>query len=108
MKPHRIVIEGGAMKFVYDDGIATAMKDTGPMEVRRASHVEPHPTKQGWLADMAPSGGPVIGAVVSVMRPHRECDCLQCEAVAIDIDPFATRQEAIDAELAWLREHRGL
>jgi hypothetical protein len=43
----------------------------------------------GWAADMRPSGGPILLADA-------------------DGHGFETRQAALDAEVAWLREHRGL
>jgi len=69
----------GTTRFLYADNLAPLLQQ-GEATVRRASHVEPtdpaDPSK-GWSADMAPSGGPVLG-------------------------PFPTRQAALDAECAWL------
>lgn len=48
-------------------------------QIQRASHVEPDDTGN-WWADMAPSGGPVLG-------------------------PFLLRSLALDAELHWLTRH---
>ena len=64
----------------------------------RASHVEPHPmhTGFGWIVDMRPSAGRIFGAngvEVGTLSPP-------------DIDRvvgFATRQAALEAEVAWLR-----
>lgn len=67
---------------VYADSGASILKAIGAVSIARASHVEPNPAGK-WEADMGPSGGPVLG-------------------------PFNLRQEAIDAELAWLKENRGL
>jgi hypothetical protein len=78
---HVILIEGGAARFVYDDELIDLL-DLGDAAVRRASHVEPDPDG-GWLADMAPSSGPVLHG-------------------------YRTRAEALEAERAWLRAHRGL
>lgn len=79
-----ITFGGGAMRFIYTDALAPLMAE-GTFAVTRASHVEPT-TVNGrvqWTADMRPSGGPVLDA----------CD---------------TREEALAAEVAWLRAHRGL
>lgn len=95
-----VVIENGVARFVYDDALAPLLRE-GPSQTVRASHVEPHPTKTGWVADMGPSRGPVLGS----NGPHTNADA----GIAWDrVAPFATRQEALDAERAWLREHRGL
>lgn len=83
-----IIDEEGAMTFVYDDALA-GLLELGDAQIERASHVEPSAgdsvrgISAGWVADMAPSGGPVLG-------------------------PFRLRQEALDAERAWLRENRNL
>lgn len=78
----------GSLHFLYDDALAPLM-EAGTPEVCRASHVEPtqaydeHGNKLGkvvWYADMAPVGGPMLGA-------------------------FDTRDEALRAERAWLHSH---
>ena len=74
-------ITEGRVEFVYSDALA-GLLDLGAATVTRASHVEPAPGG-GWTADMAPSGGPVLG-------------------------PFALRAEALAAEVAWLAQERGL
>ena len=76
-----VAIDGGVLRFVYADDLAPLL-DLGSAVVTRASHVEPAPTG-GWTADLAPSGGPLLG-------------------------PFHLRAEALDAERKWLWEHRGL
>lgn len=82
MKEHRLVMENGTMRFVYDDDLAALIRPLGA-RVERASHVEFDNTLGGWTADMSPSGGGVLG-------------------------PFRSRQDGLDAERAWLREHLGL
>lgn len=67
----------GELVFLYSDEIAFLL-DLGPSEIHRASHVEPAPDG-GWTADLTPSGGHVLG-------------------------PFTLRQEALDAEVAYLEE----
>lgn len=69
------VAPDGTITTIYDDALAELF-DQGVVTIRRASHVEPDPTG-GWIADMAPSGGGVLG-------------------------PFHLRQEALDAEREWL------
>lgn len=75
-----VTCSGGVMRAIYDDALAPLLAD-GDFTITRASHVEPAPG--GWTADMAPSGGPVLG-------------------------PFSTRAEALTEEVAWLRKHRAL
>ena len=89
-----LVIEAdGTVRFVYSDALAEVFAGE-QLETTRASHVEPHPAG-GWYADMAPVGGPVLGdGTISVTIGAAR--------------PFATRQAALDAERAWLREFRGL
>jgi len=73
-----LVIEpGGTAICVYTDDLDLAR--LGEVRVRRASHCEPDEHGQ-WWADLAPVDGPKIG-------------------------PFNKRSEALDAEVAWLREH---
>jgi hypothetical protein len=79
---HIITIEpDGTIKHVYDDELADMFADDGKTTTRRASHVEPVESADdgGWCADMAPSGGPILG-------------------------PFTTRGEALQAEVTWLKE----
>lgn len=84
---HRVVVNAdGSLAFVYSDRLASLLK-AGDAKVERASHVEPS-LAGGWIADMRPSGGPVLYDDFGV--------------------PFALRADALAAELAWLREHRGL
>lgn len=74
----------GRMRFIYTDALAPLLSE-GDFTVTRASHVEPT-TVNGhveWTADMSPVGGPVLTG-------------------------FQTRQAALDAEVLWLRENRGL
>jgi hypothetical protein len=107
----------GTVRFVHDDRLVGAF-DGERQETKRASHVEPHPTKTGWLADMRPSGGPVIGCDTELEPiPDILNDIMMPELIRLghvwheDFDavrPFRTRQEALDAERAWLRKERGL
>lgn len=88
MADHVMTFDGDVVRCIYDDALLPALAALGPVTVTRASHVEPAPGG-GWLADMSPSGAQVILA-------------------APDGTPFATRQAALDAEVAWLRRERGL
>lgn len=78
----RVNIRNGVAQFIYSDEMAGLLA-MGPATVRRVSHVEPADNGKGWFADMGPVLGPKLG-------------------------PFVLRQDALDAELAWLREHKGL
>jgi hypothetical protein len=71
----------GTARFIWNDDLA-GLLEHGDARVVRASHVEPD-DRGGWLADMSPSGGPVLG-------------------------PFKLRAEALVAEVGWLRTNRGL
>jgi hypothetical protein len=65
---------------IYDDDISELLT-LGESNILRASHVEP--AGREWTADMGPVEGPVLG-------------------------PFALRQDALDAEIAWLKTEKGL
>ena len=52
----------------------------GPATITRASHVEPVAAGCGWVADMSPVAGPLLG-------------------------PFAKRSEALRAEVAWIERN---
>lgn len=67
----------GTLGFVYDDDLEPLL-GLGEHEVRRASHVEM--AADGWMADLSPVSGPVLG-------------------------PFPLRADALRAELDWLRAH---
>lgn len=73
----RIDAETGVVLAIYDDVLADFITDNDS-SVRRASHVEPVPG--GWSADLSPVNGPTLG-------------------------PFTLRQEALDAEVEWLKEN---
>lgn len=82
MTAELLILDDGTVRSIYTDALdfRALAEDLGAsLEIRRASHVEP--TSAGlWEADLSPAGGPLLG-------------------------PFALRQEALDAEVAWLREH---
>ena len=70
----------GRVSFIWSDELA-ALREIGDCSIRRASHVEPT-TDGRWTADMAPSGGPVLG-------------------------PFDLRGDALKAEVQWLADNLG-
>lgn len=72
---------GSQVQAIYSDDAVEMLESVGNVSIARASHVEP--VGSGWSADMSPVGGPVLG-------------------------PFDRRGVAIDAEIAWLKENRGL
>jgi hypothetical protein len=72
---------GATITGIYSDNTASVLREMGKTKVRRMSHVEPTDDGQGWTADMSPTG------------------------TALVLGPFSTRQEALDAEVAWLKEH---
>jgi len=80
MREAELIVEpNGEVRFVYDDELAEIVRQVGPLEVRRASHVEP--VGDGWSADLSPVGGPTI-------EP-----------------PFGSRAAALAYEVEWLREN---
>lgn len=71
------VDESGVVRCIYHDALAELIQE-GSGRLERASHVEPDPNRLGfWVADLSPVGGPVL-------------------------EGFQLRQEALDAEVAWL------
>ncbi len=66
------------MRFVDSDHLAPLLA-LGTVHRERASNVEPDPADQSkWIADLSPVGGPNFG-------------------------PFDLRQQALDAEVEWLK-----
>lgn len=75
----KIIIDpSGTVRFIYDDELRQMMR-LGEAVITRASSVEPTASGE-WTADMAPSGGPVLG-------------------------PFVTRAAALEAEHVWINEN---
>jgi hypothetical protein len=72
-----IIEANGLVRGIYGEEIA--LDALGPLEINRASHVEPDQHGH-WSADLSPVGGPVLG-------------------------PFDRRSEALLAEVEWLEEH---
>jgi hypothetical protein len=69
-----VVDAGGSVRCIYGEELD--LREIGKLQITRASHVEPDAAGY-WFADMAPSGGPVLG-------------------------PFSSRTEALGAERGWL------
>lgn len=121
MSEHTIKIDKrtGEMSFVYSDELAPLVQALGAT-VTRASNVEPHPIKSGWLADMRPSGGPIIGvngyiynhALTGARFVETGDEPVDVAVVQPDpftlIDGFLLRDDALSAERQWLRTEKGL
>lgn len=76
MTTHELFIDDdGTIQLIHDDDLALLFCGD-EVDIRRASHVEPV-AGGGWTADLSPVNGPVLG-------------------------PFATRRDALKAEVAWL------
>jgi hypothetical protein len=73
-----IVDRRGQVCCLYSEAIDLAA--FGPLNIRRASQVEPDSDGR-WWASLAPVGGPKLG-------------------------PFDRRSEALEAECKWLEENR--
>ena len=72
-----LIDASGNGRCVYAEAIE--LRRLGRLSVRRGSHVEPDHTGR-WTADLSPVNGPILG-------------------------PYSSRQQALEAELAWLEEH---
>lgn len=113
----RITVRPDAtVEAIYADALRPVFAALGAEPaIVRASEVEPHPTKPGWLADMRRSGGPVLGANGSATIPARNVpagkgsETLRGIVAEFDtLDGFETRQAALEAEIAWLTKYRNL
>lgn len=69
--------KSGVVDAIHDDRFDWRM--LGDLKIKRASHVEPD-ENNNWWADLSPINGPVLG-------------------------PFSMRNDALNAEIAWLHEH---
>jgi hypothetical protein len=76
-----IVESSGEVRAIYSDRINAILTQVGAMKIKRASNVDPEDGK--WFADLSLSGGPKLG-------------------------PFNLREDAIAAEVNWLKQNRGL
>ncbi len=72
------VAPNGELRFIYNDELQP-LSGLGEATVQRASHVEPNEHGE-WIADLSPVRGPTLG-------------------------PFPLRQQALQAEIAWLERH---
>ena len=66
----------GSIVAIYSEEIP--LGELGEVGINRASHVEWGPG--GWMADLSPVGGPILG-------------------------PYGKRSAALEAEVAWLQEN---
>jgi hypothetical protein len=73
----KVAADGSTLTAIHNDALVDLYEE-GQCRIARASHVEPTEDAQ-WTADMEPLGGPILG-------------------------PFALRQEALDAEVAWIEQ----
>jgi hypothetical protein len=94
-----VIRPDGTVTHIYSDELADVFAGE-KQQTRRASHVDPYPGG-GWFADMRPSGGPVLWA-------NGSSETVGGNAIELGLTPFALRQDALDAERAWLRRERGL
>ena len=72
-----LISADGNSRCVYSEAIDLSV--LGKISIQRGSHVEPDQEGK-WIADLSPVNGPQLG-------------------------PFASRSEALKAEMDWLREH---
>ena len=79
MKTIQIRIQGDTVRHIYNDGLL-ALASQGRAVTVRASHVEPC-AGGGWMVDLSPVGGPVIG-------------------------PYSRRDEALNIEVEWLHAYK--
>lgn len=70
------------LQAMYDAVLEDVLLASGPAG-GTTTHVEPHPSLAGWIADLSHIDGTILGAHI----------------------PFATRQAALDAEERWLKIH---
>ena len=89
----RLQLDADTVRAIYSDALLGVFDALGSVVVKRASRVEPA-VGGGWIADMAPSKGPVL-------FEHTDSEKKVTRS-------FRTRQAALDAERQWLREQKGL
>ena len=108
-----IVNEDGSVRFLYDDALADLIPPGYTCPIRRASNVEPTAEGGRWLADMRPAFEHLMtqeqrdafyASVPVTVWPFESSLILK----APDGRGFATRAEALAAEVAWLKEWAGV
>jgi len=98
-----VVGEDGTLRFVYDDDLAGLIPEGYTCPIRRASHVEP--TADGkWAADMRPALDLMTTAQVEALGQIQ----MAVACAPLMLGPFDTRAEALDAEVAWLKQFAGV
>lgn len=91
-----LIDEEGNIRYVYTDALDAVFSED-ERYTKRASHVEPADSfgweQDGWLADMRPSGGPLLFSYKDERGVKHA---------------FETRQAALAAEREWLRKEKEL
>jgi len=117
-----VIVDGkGAIRAIHSDAIMPILKALGNVTVRRASHVEPSENLSNsallWLLDNNPDVWPA-----ELLRDMRQMPVFALDDLRINLDPtafwadllpvsgpvlgpFDKKQDALDAEVVWLREH---
>lgn len=98
----------GRIRGIYSDDL-TGIIEQGTARIERASHVEPF-AGGGWYADMRPSDGPVLfgGDHFITLCEGTDVNSYVAMNGAGFVRGFATRAEALAAEVSWLEKNRGL
>lgn len=99
-----IVNEDGSVRFIYDDALAELIPPGYTCPIQRASHVEYDNALNGWTADMRPALELMTPQQVAAFGPIEMAACCP----PLTLGPFATRAEALAAEVAWLKEWAGV
>ena len=101
-----VITETGTARFIYSDDAADALgaPRCASCSITRASHVEPT-TDGRWTADMRPAFFDLMSEQQRGAFGAAHGDEWTQRLV---LGPFDTRQEALDAEVAWLRSWAGV
>lgn len=104
---HAITFSGGKARAIYADDLAPVFEALDPgfrqgfaRNVRRASDVEP--ADGGWVATIREGVGRcACVAGVAALGFHDA----RCPALGVKLGPFLAREDALAAEVDWLRAH---
>jgi hypothetical protein len=104
-----VITETGTAKFIYSDDAADALgaPRCASCSITRASHVEPTPAGR-WVADMRPAIALMTGEQIAAFWRDVEHRYGIVSDAWLVLGPFDTRQEALDAEVAWLKQWAGV
>ena len=103
-----VISEDGRLRFVYDDDLADLIPAGYTCPIQRASHVEPA-MGGGWEADMRPALELMTGEQIDALWAAQRADGIFFPSTAtVTLGPFATRAEALAAEVAWLKTYAGV